>query len=120
MVKTLELIGRNLKRAREILGLSQKEIAAASHIPQGQYSRIENGLVEPSISTLEKLTLVMEIPLADLFKSEEVPIVSDLTLIEKIKLLDGLEQIDKQSIFRLIDLAVFKKNTEKILKEFKH
>ena len=54
MVSIIDVISNNIKRLREVKNLSQKVISASSNIPQGQYSRIENGRVEPSISTLEK------------------------------------------------------------------
>jgi transcriptional regulator with XRE-family HTH domain len=52
MVQTVELIAKNIRRLRDVKSLSQKEVCADSGAPQGQYSRIENGKVEQSISTL--------------------------------------------------------------------
>ena len=52
MAQIVVLIAKNIKRLRELKHLSQKEICADAGVPQGQYSRIENGKVEPSISTL--------------------------------------------------------------------
>ena len=61
MEETTQLISNNIKRLKEFKKLSQKEVAADSGIPQGQYSRIENAKVEPSVSTLEKLAKVFEV-----------------------------------------------------------
>ena len=40
MAQVVEVIAKNIKRLREVKGLSQKEIYTGSGIPQGQYSRI--------------------------------------------------------------------------------
>ena len=90
-------------------GLSQKEVAAASGIPQGQYSRIENGKVEPAVSTLEKLATVFGVGISQFFKppvdQEEV----NLPLLEKVKLIDELAKDEKTAIFKMIDMALSNK-----------
>ncbi|MCB9309313.1 MAG: helix-turn-helix transcriptional regulator [Lewinellaceae bacterium] len=50
---------------RDFKSLSQKEVCADSGVPKGQYSRIENGKVEPSISTLEKLNSVFDVTILE-------------------------------------------------------
>ena len=48
-------IADKIKTARTNKGLSQKEIAITIGIDQAQYSRIESGKVEPTLSSLEKM-----------------------------------------------------------------
>lgn len=47
--------GRILRQARARAGLSQRELAAVTRIPQPMISAIERGLQDPRHGTLEKL-----------------------------------------------------------------
>ena len=94
---------------RELKNLSQKEICAGSGVPQGQYSRIENGKVEPSVSTLEKLAKVFEVSISEFFKSNDINEEVNLPLLEKIKLIDTLGKDEQQALFKMIDLAIANK-----------
>ena len=49
-------IAQKIKDIRISKNLSQKEIALSVGIDRGQYSRIENGKVEPTLSSLEKIS----------------------------------------------------------------
>jgi len=109
MSKTVELIAGNIKRLRELKGLSQKEVAATSKVPQGQYSRIENGKVEPSVSTLDKLAKVFEVSVTEFFKSSDLNADVNLPLMEKIKMIDTLGKDEQQALFKMIDLAIANK-----------
>lgn len=108
MNHTMELISKNIKRFRELKNLSQKEVSAASGIPQGQYSRIENGKVEPSVSSLDKLAKVFEISIGDFFKSNDIEDVN-LPLLEKVKMIDTLGKDEQKALFKMIDLAISNK-----------
>jgi len=90
--------------------MTQKEISANSNVPQGQYSRIENGKVEPSVSTLEKLAAVFEVSISEFFMtSHTTEEVTNLPLLEKIKLIDQLEEEEKNALLKMIDIAISKK-----------
>lgn len=109
MNSTVQLIAGNIRRLREIKDFSQKEVCAISNVPQGQYSRIENGKVEPSVSTLEKLAKVFEVSISEFFKSNDINEEINLPLLEKIKLIDTLEEDEQQALFKMIDLALANK-----------
>jgi transcriptional regulator with XRE-family HTH domain len=47
--------GRILWAARRRAGFSQRQLAAAAHVPQPAISRIERGVVAPSLETLDRL-----------------------------------------------------------------
>lgn len=47
--------GRHLRQARARAGLSQRDLAAVTGIPQPMISAIERGLQDPRHGTLEKL-----------------------------------------------------------------
>ncbi len=55
-------LGKNLRAARDRLGLTQEEIAARSGVQAGEISRIERGKRDPQVSTLEKIAAAVEMP----------------------------------------------------------
>ena len=109
MSEEVKLIAKNIKRLREFKKLSQKEVCASSNIPQGQYSRIENSKVEPSVSTLAKLAKVFEVSISEFFKSDDINQELNLPLLEKIKLIDNLDKDEQNALFKMIDLAIANK-----------
>lgn len=64
-------IGKNLKALRLGLGLSQKSLAAATGLSPTLISRIESGLVMPSIATLQEIADSLRTDIAYFFKGEE-------------------------------------------------
>lgn len=109
MTQTVSLIAKNIKHFRDVKNLSQKEICADSGVPQGQYSLIENGKVEPSVSTLEKLAKVFGVSISEFFNSTDIDVTLNLPLLEKIKLIDTLEAEEQQALLKMIDLAISNK-----------
>jgi transcriptional regulator with XRE-family HTH domain len=55
-------LGKNLREARDRLGLTQEEVADRSGVQAGEVSRIERGKRDPKVSTLEKLAKAVEVP----------------------------------------------------------
>lgn len=108
MTKVLKLVTANIQRLRELKGFSQKEVAAAMGVPQSQYSRMENGKSEPSISTLEKLAIALDVSITEFFKAGMDADVN-LPMLEKIRLLDGLEKEERKAIETVIDIAISRK-----------
>jgi transcriptional regulator with XRE-family HTH domain len=64
-------IGKNLKTFRHELGLSQKSLASASGLSPTLISRIESGLVMPSIATLQEIADSLKVDIGYFFKGEE-------------------------------------------------
>lgn len=109
MSQVVEVIAGNVKRLRESKKFSQKEVCAGTGIPQGQYSRIENGKVEPSVSTLEKLAKVFEVSISEFFNDNDSLEQVNLPLMEKVKLIDKLADDEQQALLKMIDLAIANK-----------
>ncbi len=61
-------IGSALRNLRESQGLTAKELAGKSKVSAAMISRIENGQVSPSISTLNALANALEVPMVSLFR----------------------------------------------------
>jgi transcriptional regulator with XRE-family HTH domain len=64
-------IGKHLKTFRHELGLSQKSLASASGLSPTLISRIESGLVMPSIATLQEIADSLKVDIGYFFKGEE-------------------------------------------------
>lgn len=105
-------LGDILKKVREAKGLSQKELAGLLEMPQPQYSRIESGKTDPSFTTLERIAKALGISLSDLFKADDIfkdVNTYDKTLMEKLKLIDDLDNTEKKSLYHIIDSLIAKK-----------
>ncbi len=61
-------IGASLKELRQSRGQSARWLADQSGISAAMVSRIENGLVSPSIGTLAALAEALEVPIVSLFR----------------------------------------------------
>ena len=84
-------IAENIKRLRLLKQMKQKEVAALVGIPQGQYSRIENAKIEPTLRTLEKIALVLEVSLPELLRRQaSADEATLLPLWDKIRLVEQL------------------------------
>ena len=73
-------IGASLKELRQQRGQSARGLAELSGISAAMISRIENGLVSPSIGTLEALAAALEVPIVSLFREASTD-HTDYTLV---------------------------------------
>jgi transcriptional regulator with XRE-family HTH domain len=55
------VLGTNLREARELLGLTQEQVAERSGVHFTEVSRIEAGKRDPRISTVERLAKAVEV-----------------------------------------------------------
>lgn len=111
-------IGANIKKVREAKGLSQKEVALSLKMDSAQYSRIENDKTDPTFSTIEKIAKALGIELSELFKADEVfkEVNSyDKTLLEKLALIEKLEEKEKQAFYSIMDALISKKKLKDTL-----
>src|SRR5216684_5441770 len=61
-------IGAEVRRLRKSFDLTVSELGAASGISTGMLSKIENGSISPSLSTLSALAKALNVPIAGLFR----------------------------------------------------
>lgn len=54
-VDTVMALAENLIKARDIMGMTQKQLSESTGIYQSDISKIERGLANPSLSTLKRL-----------------------------------------------------------------
>ena len=61
-----EQIGKNIKKARKKSGLTQEEVANKVGVHVSYYSRIERGVVNPSIEVLENIANALKVKSSDI------------------------------------------------------
>ncbi|WP_128755394.1 helix-turn-helix domain-containing protein [Aquimarina sediminis] len=112
-------ISKNIKRIREAKELSQKEVISAIGMGAAQYSRIENGKTDPSVSTLIKIAKALGVSMAELFTDkdslQDINSV-DTTLMERVTLIDSLTKEEQNTIFSILDAFVSKRKLKSTLK----
>lgn len=64
-------IGSRLKELRKTMGLSLKQLSEETRLSTPLFSRIENGLLMPSIPTLQAISNILKVDLGYFFKMEE-------------------------------------------------
>lgn len=67
----IESIGREVRRAREKLNMTIKELAKASGLSAGMLSKVENGSTAASLYTLQSLSSALQVPVTALFRGYE-------------------------------------------------
>ena len=65
-----KLIGKNIKDARKLKGLTQTDLAKIFHMTQQQYSRFENGVFELNYKQIIAVCNLLEISPNELFNFE--------------------------------------------------
>jgi transcriptional regulator with XRE-family HTH domain len=110
-------IGQKIRKIREAQRLSQKQVALSINMDQSQYSKIEKGKTDPTCSTLERIATALNIDLANLFTSEEVADINsfDKSLVDKLKLMQLLDQEEQLAIHKIIDSLIAKKKLKDTL-----
>ena len=71
-VRSLErALGNQIRAIRRQLDLSVSDLSSAAGISAGMMSKIENGAISASLSTLQAISAVLHVPLSTLFASFE-------------------------------------------------
>jgi transcriptional regulator with XRE-family HTH domain len=108
----------NIKNIREEKGLKQIEVANHIGVDKSAYSKIEKGLRSLTVEELQKIAQLFNMTTDQILNYDgKVPkevVVEDKTAIEQMRLIQQLDEEDKQTIFRLIEKML----TNKKFKEF--
>jgi len=103
----------NLKRLRKKRGWSQTQLAEQIGSHLSHINRIETGKYNPSLDVVQKLAAVFDVTIDYLVSDTDEDFkevrIEDKNLIERIKLIDSLEQDDKTALIRVIDSMLTKK-----------
>ena len=115
MIKNL---GEHIKELRKQRCLQQKEVSIEVGIDQSNYSKIENGKREPSVSVLKKLADLFNVTVDHIIEPDrDLPkevVIEDKGISEKLRLISELDEEDRAMVFRMIDKML----TSKKFKDF--
>ena len=104
-----EILSENLKAIRKQKNISQQYIAERCDMLASTYNRIENMKVSPSIDTIEKIALAIEVPIAELFQSQNI---SDKSLVQKLEKINSLSEYNQNVVGILLDSIIEKDKLE--------
>ena len=65
-----KIVGENLKEARKVKGLTQREVAKIFYMTQQQYSRFENGVYELNYQQIVQLCKLLDVTPNEIFGFE--------------------------------------------------
>ena len=106
-------IGANIRRLREQRDIKQQEIAELINMHRSNYSKIENDQREISVNALDKISKFFNVSIDELVHlgddlPEEIQ-VKDKSSLEQLKLIQELNEEDRDTLFKLIDTFITKK-----------
>jgi transcriptional regulator with XRE-family HTH domain len=105
-------IAEQIKKIRKGKGLSQQDVADKLSMNRVQYNRIETGKSDPTMNVLQRIANVLDINVVEFFEAKnngtEVHTVNE-PLLQKLRLLEELDEVQKNSICNMIDTAIANK-----------
>lgn len=108
----------NIKTIREEKNFKQIEVANHIGVDKSAYSKIEKGLRSLTVDELQKMAQLFNLTTDQIINyNGEMPkevFIEDKSVIEQMRLIQQLDEEDKQTIFRLIDKML----TNKKFKDF--
>jgi transcriptional regulator with XRE-family HTH domain len=103
----------NLKRLRKKRGWSQTQLAEQIGSHLSHINRIETGKYNPSLDVVQKLASTFDVTIDYLVSDTDEDFkevrIEDKNLMERVKLIDSLEEDDKSALIRVIDSMLTKK-----------
>jgi transcriptional regulator with XRE-family HTH domain len=117
----MDRIVENIKKLRTERNLTQQDIAEVINMHRSNYSKIEKGGRELSISALIQLADFFNVSLDELVLgnnplAREIKI-NDKSVIQQIQLIQELDEEDRQVVYRVIEALVSKKKFRTFFKE---
>ena len=103
----------NIKAIREEKGLKQIEVATHIGVDKSAYSKIEKGQRALTVEELQKMAQLFNLTTDQILHYDgplptEV-VIEDKSAVEQLRLLQQLDNEDRQTIFKLIDTMLTKK-----------
>lgn len=100
MQELLAELGRHIRTARELRGLTQEKLAERAGINNSFLSQLERGFKAPSLKTLYAIATVLEVRMEQLFADEKA---ATQALVER-EVADLLNGVPVESQKDLVDL----------------
>lgn len=106
-------LAKNIKRLRKKMKWSQTQLAEQIGAHLSHINRIETGKYNPSLDVVQKLAQAFNVTIDYLVSDTEEDFnevrIENKNLLEKIKLIDSLDDDDKSALMRVIDSMLTKK-----------
>lgn len=106
-----ESIGEKIRMLRQERGLSQERLAFKAGMNTSYIGQVERAEKSPTIDTIEKITLALDITIEEIFRMERVNSQKpEKTVIEKIMFqLDDRTEMEQEAIYQLVkQILLFK------------
>lgn len=115
-------VGEKIKQIRKDKGLQQKAVALEVGLDQSNYNKVENGGREPSLEVLQKLSAILGVSIDELLSPEDnkkpsLVTIEDKTIREKIRLMEQLEEEDKNVLYRMLDTMLTKQKFQNFFEQ---
>jgi transcriptional regulator with XRE-family HTH domain len=111
-------VAEQIKKIRKGKGLSQQEVADKLSMNRVQYNRIETGKSDPTMNILQRIANVLDINVVEFINPKnngmEIYTVNE-SLLQKVRLLEELDEVQKNSICNIIDTAIANKRLKEAL-----
>lgn len=111
-------LSEKIKLLRKKKGISQQKLADLAEIHITHVSRLENGHYQPSYDLLKKFVEIFEVSgdylLNDDTDDYEVKI-KDKNLADRIRLIDTLDDKDREALIQVIDSMLTKQKMKQLL-----
>jgi transcriptional regulator with XRE-family HTH domain len=108
----------NIKAIREEKNLKQIEVATHINVDKSAYSKIEKGSRALTVDELQKMAQLFNMTTDQVInydgKMPKEVVIEDKSAVEQMRLIQQLDEDDKQTIFKLIDKML----TNKKFKDF--
>lgn len=114
-------LSNNIKSIREEKNLKQIEVAAHIGVDKSAYSKIEKGTRALTVDELQKMAHLFNMTADQILNYEgKIPtevVIEDKTAVEQMRLIQQLEEEDRQTIFKLIDKMLTNKKFRDFFKK---
>jgi transcriptional regulator with XRE-family HTH domain len=111
-------LSENIKHIRTDKSLKQIEVANHIGVDKSAYSKIEKGMRSITVEELQKMAQLFNMTTDQILNYDgKIPkevTIEDKNAVEQIRLIQELDEDDKQTIFKLIDKML----TNKKFKDF--
>lgn len=111
-------LGDNIREARKAKGWSQKVLAEKTESDTSYINRIETGKINPSITALTRIADALDRTLDQLVnnsESNQEVHIRDKSLSERMRLVDSLDEDDRNALIHMIDTMLTKQRMKELI-----
>ncbi|MCL1861632.1 MAG: helix-turn-helix domain-containing protein [Proteobacteria bacterium] len=110
-------LGQNLAHYRRCARLTQEQLAEAIRLDVATVSRYETGVTLPSLVTLETISTLLRIPIANLLTEEKLPCSEEGEQL--LAMLESLSSKERSAVMEMLTtLADFLRKQRQIRENF--